>query len=152
MSRWVCWVRVTDPNPTKLTSHFTVSHFAIPYFLGVGVGLELGFRDRVRVRVRYWKRRSGPLPFRSVVLQCSDWPWFNIKLRALKTQLRAFIGWGSKTPRQRALESSIADPGFAKGGTMASARSASLNVGLGAEPPAVSRGRAPGWGSGGKSP
>ena len=44
----------------------------------------------------------------------------------------------------------MADPGFAKGGrTMASARSASLNGSLGAEPPAGSRGRAPGaesWG------
>jgi len=37
-------------------------------------------------------------------------------------------------------------------GTMASARSASLNGGLGAEPPAGSRGRAPGGGSGGRSP
>ena len=36
-----------------------------------------------------------------------------------------------------------------KGGTMASARSASLNGGLGAEPPVGSRGRAPGGGSGG---
>jgi len=45
----------------------------------------------------------------------------------------------------------VADPGFAKGGgTMASARSASLNWGLGAEPPAGSSGRAPGGGSGGK--
>jgi len=34
----------------------------------------------------------------------------------------------------------VADPEFAKGGTMASARSASLNGGLGAEPPAGSRG------------
>jgi len=49
---------------------------------------------------------------------------------------------------------SVADPGFAKGGgrTMASARSASLNGGLGAEPPAGSRGRAPVGGSGGRSP
>jgi len=40
-----------------------------------------------------------------------------------------------------------------KGGrTMASARSASLNGGLGAEPPAGSRGRAPGGGSEGRSP
>ena len=45
----------------------------------------------------------------------------------------------------------VADPGFAKGRrTMASARSASLNGGLGAEPPAGSRGRAPGGGSGGE--
>jgi len=35
---------------------------------------------------------------------------------------------------------------------MASARNASLNGGLGAEPPAGSRGRAPGWGPGGLSP
>jgi len=47
----------------------------------------------------------------------------------------------------------VADPGFAKGGrTMASARSASVHGGLGAEPPAGSRGRAPGGGSGGQSP
>ena len=46
----------------------------------------------------------------------------------------------------------VADPGFAKGGTMASERSASLNGGLGAEPPAGSRGRAPGGGLGGRSP
>ena len=51
----------------------------------------------------------------------------------------------------------VADPGFAKGGgrrTMVSARSASLNGGLGApaEPPAGSRGRAPGGGSGAKPP
>ena len=47
----------------------------------------------------------------------------------------------------------MADPGFAKGGgTMASARSANLNGGLEAEPPAGSRGRAPGGGSGGQSP
>ena len=38
------------------------------------------------------------------------------------------------------------------GRTMASARSASLNGGLGAEPPAGSRGRAPGGGSSGQSP
>ena len=44
----------------------------------------------------------------------------------------------------------MADPGFAKGGrTMAIARSASLNGGLGAEPPAGSRGRAAGGGQGG---
>ena len=43
---------------------------------------------------------------------------------------------------------SAADPKFAKGG-MASARSASLNGGLGAEPPAGSSGRAPGGRSGG---
>jgi len=35
---------------------------------------------------------------------------------------------------------------------MASARSARLNGGLGAEPPAGSRGRAPGGESGGRSP
>jgi len=35
---------------------------------------------------------------------------------------------------------------------MASAWSASLNGGLGAEPPAGSRGRAPGGGSGGEAP
>ena len=35
---------------------------------------------------------------------------------------------------------------------MASARSASLNGGLGADPPAGSRGRAPGGGSGGETP
>ena len=35
---------------------------------------------------------------------------------------------------------------------MASARSASLNEGLGAEPPAGSKGRAPGGGSGGEAP
>ena len=39
-----------------------------------------------------------------------------------------------------------------KGGTMASAQSASLNGGLGVEPSAGSRGRAPGGGSGGRSP
>jgi len=38
------------------------------------------------------------------------------------------------------------------GGTMASARSASLNGGLGAEPPAGSRDRAPGGWSGGFLP
>jgi len=38
------------------------------------------------------------------------------------------------------------------GGTMASARSVSLNGGLGAEPPAGSRGRAPGQWSGGEAP
>ena len=37
-------------------------------------------------------------------------------------------------------------------GTMASAWSASLNGGLGTEPPAGSRGRAPGRGSGGAKP
>ena len=48
----------------------------------------------------------------------------------------------------------MADPRFAKGGgaDMASARSASLNGGLGTEPPAGSGDRAPGGGSGGRSP
>ena len=46
----------------------------------------------------------------------------------------------------------VVDPGFAKGGrTMASARSASLNRGLGVESSAGSRGRAPGGGSGGEA-
>jgi len=36
--------------------------------------------------------------------------------------------------------SSVADPGFAKGGGIASERSASLKGALGAEPPAGSRG------------
>jgi len=41
----------------------------------------------------------------------------------------------------------VADPGFARGGerTMASAWSASLNSGLGTEPPAESRVRALWW-------
>jgi len=48
---------------------------------------------------------------------------------------------------------SVADPGFARGErTMVSARSASLNGGLRAEPPAGSRGRAPGGGQGAKPP
>ena len=50
----------------------------------------------------------------------------------------------------------MADPGFAKGGGAdhgeRAERSASLNGGLGAEPPAGSRGRAPGGGSGGEAP
>ena len=37
----------------------------------------------------------------------------------------------------------MADPGFAKGGTMASVRSVSLNGGLGAEPLVGVRGRSP---------
>ena len=49
----------------------------------------------------------------------------------------------------------MADPGFARGGTMASARSASRG-GLGAEPQrgpgAEHRGRAPGGGKGAKPP
>ena len=46
-----------------------------------------------------------------------------------------------------------ADPGFAKGGGPWRARGArAYNGGLGAEPPAGSRGRAPGGGSGAKTP
>jgi len=40
--------------------------------------------------------------------------------------------------RRLEVTQAVADPGFAKGGTMASARSTSLNGGLGAEPPAGS--------------
>jgi len=44
--------------------------------------------------------------------------------------------------------SSVADPGFAKGGwTMASARSVSLNGGLGAEPPSGVQGQRVGQGA-----
>jgi len=51
------------------------------------------------------------------------------------------------------LDRPAAEPRFAKrGGDMASARSASLNGSLGAEPPAGSRGRAPGEESRGPSP
>jgi len=50
----------------------------------------------------------------------------------------------------------VADPGFAKGGGGTMAVRTSLNRGLGAEPPAGYRGRAPGGapggGSGGKAP
>jgi len=52
------------------------------------------------------------------------------------------------SPARGLWRAASADQGFAKGGTIASAQSASLNGGLGEEPPAGSRGRATGWGQG----
>ena len=70
-----------------------------------------------------------------------------------ETETRTPLGELTTLPRVSSrLGRAVADPGFAKGGSMASARSACLNGGMVAELPAGFRGRAHGEGSGGQAP